>query len=136
MSRFACSSEAPTVRPRASRVMVIGRPASREAIASAVDGRKSLTLNKQYDSANGVLGQILCNHLGVGWVGKGHTTDYTISTAIGPGAGEFAGLVRNTEVFEILTHYMGSEFRNPSMSEEEARTLLSWRLEPGEIHWV
>jgi alkaline phosphatase len=115
-------------------VEVLTREAA--AIADAVDGQKGLTLNKQYDSANGVLGQILCNHLGVGWVGKGHTTDYTISTATGPGAGEFAGLVRNTQVFEILTHYMGSEFRNPSISEEEAQTLLSRRPAPEEIHWV
>jgi len=105
-------------------------------IAEAVAGQKGLTLNKLYDSMNGVLGQTLCNHLGVGWTGKGHTTDYTISTAIGPGAAEFAGLVRNTEVFEILTHFMGSEFRNPSMSDEQAQTLLSRHLEPEEIHWV
>jgi alkaline phosphatase len=115
-------------------VLVSAREAS--VIASAVAGQKDLTLNKQFDSVNGVLGQTLCNHLGVGWSGKGHTTDYTISTAIGPGAGEFAGLVRNTQVFEIMTGFMGSQFRNPSMSEDQAQSLLSRNSAPEEIHWV
>ena len=116
------------------RISVTDKEAA--AIAGAAAGEKGLTLNKQFDAFPGVLGQILCNYFGVGWIGKGHTTDYTISTAIGPGAGEFAGLVRNDHVFEILTGFMGSEFRNPRVSEEEARQLLSWRQPAEEIHWV
>ncbi len=105
-------------------------------IAGAVTGQKELTLNKQFDSFNGVLGQTLCNHFGVGWIGKGHTTDYTISTAVGPGAGEFAGLMPNTQIFEVLSDFMGSQFRNPGMSDEEARRLLSRNFDAEEVHWV
>ena len=111
-------------------------PKECQAVADAAARSRGITLNKQYDTLNGVLGQCLANHFGVGWVGKGHTSDHTISTATGPGAEEFAGLIPNTQVFEILTGCMGSTFRNESMSDEEARKLISVESPSHLIHWV
>ena len=80
-----------------------------------------VNLNKQFEKLSSILGQVFANHTGIGWVGSTHTSDYVITTAVGPGASQFAGLVRNTDVFHKLTRLMGFEFKNPSMDAETAR---------------
>ena len=84
------------------------------AIARAASGEKGISLNVQQDTLVGVLGQVLANVTGVGFVGTSHTADYATSTAIGPGQERFEGLIRNTEVFAQLTQLMGTPFKNPS----------------------
>jgi alkaline phosphatase len=106
------------------------------AIGAIARGEKGVAFNKEYDTLNGVLGQTLCNHFGLGWVGKGHTSDHTVSTATGPGAAEFSGLIRNTEVFEILTGFMGSSFRNPAMDESEFRQTMTAQRWVEQPHWT
>jgi alkaline phosphatase len=82
----------------------------------------------------GTLGQVLANHTGIAWVGESHTADYVVTTAVGPGAQEFSGLIRNTDVFGKLTRMMGVTHKNPAMDPEAAkkfRTQASAR-----VHWA
>lgn len=92
-----------------------------EALRRFAAGDRRLTVNRQLDSAAGILGQVVGNHTGVFWTGTTHTSDYTLVTALGPGASHFAGILRNTDVFPALTGLMDSRFRNPSMDERKAR---------------
>lgn len=84
------------------------------AVARAASGEKGISLNVQQDTLAGVLGQVLANVTGVGFVGTSHTADYATSTAAGPGQERFEGLLRNTDVFTQLTELLGIPFKNPS----------------------
>lgn len=108
-----------------------------EAVRASGAGAKRLCLNTRLDRLNGILGQVLGNYTGVSWVSNDHTSDYVLLTALGPGSQQFAGHLRNTRCFEIMTDYMGSSFRNPSMDLQRA---LQFRkaaaLFPQKPHWV
>lgn len=58
-------------------------------------------------------GQVLANHLGIGWTGNSHTSDYVPLAAVGPGAERFRGFVENTDVFTHFTALAGIDHRNP-----------------------
>ncbi len=92
-----------------------------EILRRCASGERKLCVNRQLDSAVGILGQVVGNHTGIHWTGTSHTSDYTLVTALGPGADRFAGFIRNTSVFSTLTELAGVSFRNPSMDPEEAR---------------
>jgi alkaline phosphatase len=92
-----------------------------EILRNAVSGQKRLSANKQLDSLVGLMGQVVGNHVGVGWTGTSHTSDYTLVTALGPGAERFAGLIRNTQVFPALMELMDMKFQNPSMEPAQAK---------------
>jgi alkaline phosphatase len=94
-----------------------------EAVIQCVAKHKNLDWNAQHDNPQGVMGQILGNRTGIGWTGTNHTADFTTLTALGPGAGDFAGLVRNTGAFERITHQLGVQFKNPEMPFEQAQAL-------------
>jgi len=56
----------------------------------------------QMNGWGGVLGQVLGNHTNIGWVGKGHTSDYTELAALGPGSELITPFVKNTDMFEVM----------------------------------
>lgn len=89
-------------------------------LAEALAGRLPPELSRQHANLIGVTGQIFGNYTGIGWTGKSHTADLALTTALGPGAEAFAGLLRNTDVFVALTAAMGIRHRNPSMTPAEA----------------
>jgi alkaline phosphatase len=91
-----------------------------DLIRRAVGGEKRLMVNRDMDKMEGVLGAVVGNHTGVCWMATSHTSDYVLVTALGVGAKHFEGFIRNTEVFPALVGLMGSNFRNPSMSAEQA----------------
>ncbi|MCX7604636.1 MAG: alkaline phosphatase [Bryobacteraceae bacterium] len=95
-------------------------PEECEILRRCAAGEKKLCVNRQLDSAVGILGQVVGNHTGIHWTGTTHTSDYTLVTALGPGAERFSGFLRNTEVFGALTQLAGIEHRNPSMDPAEA----------------
>jgi alkaline phosphatase len=71
-----------------------------------------------YDQMNSPitqLGQLLANHLGVGWTGNSHTGDYVPLVAIGPGAEHFRGFLQNTDVFHHYLALADIDFRNPEV---------------------
>lgn len=59
------------------------------------------------------LGQLLANHIAVGWTGNVHTSDYVPVTALGPGAERFGGFIQNVDVFRHYTQLAGIDFKNP-----------------------
>ena len=67
----------------------------------------------QMNSDVAALGQLLANHLGIGFVGTTHTSDYVPILALGPGSDRFRGMIRNTDVFRHYTDLAGIDFRNP-----------------------
>lgn len=96
-------------------------PEEAEMLRRCAAGERRLCVNRQLDSAVGILGQAVGNHTGIHWTGTTHTSDYTLVTALGPGADRFSGFLRNTSVFAGLTDLTGARFRNPSMDPEQAR---------------
>lgn len=85
-----------------------------------------VNINKQFEKLAGILGQVFSNHTGIGWVGTSHTSDYVITTAVGPGAAQFAGLIKNTDVFPRLTRLMGFAYKNPAMDPATARKFAAF----------
>ncbi len=69
-----------------------------EAIHEALRTRKAEDWNHQHRNREGLLGQIVGNHTGIGWTGVSHTSDPTLVSAIGPEAERFGGLIVNTDV--------------------------------------
>ncbi len=111
-------------------------PQAAEAAAEGVAGRGYGNLNGQLNNYWGALGAATANFTGVGWTGTTHTADWTLLTAFGPGAEAFAGLRRNTHVFETLTRYMGVEYRNPSLDPVEAQRFAWAAPAPGMPDWA
>jgi alkaline phosphatase len=108
-----------------------------EAVRSAAAGVKKLSLNRRLDKVVGILGEAAGNHNGIGWVSADHTSDYALMTALGPGSELFRGQIRNTKCFENMVGLMGSKFRNPSMTPEQARKFVrasTFRYDG--IHWA
>ena len=71
-----------------------------------------------YESMNSVtvqLGQLLANHIGVGWTGSAHTGDYVPLLAVGPGAERFRGFIQNTDVFRHYLALAKIDFHNPEL---------------------
>ncbi len=107
-----------------------------EAVRSAVAGTTRLSLNSRLDKTTGILGQAVGNHCGIGWVSTDHTSDYTVLTALGPGSKLFGGQIRNTRCFENMVDLMGANFRNPSMTPEQAGKFLQAAVRVDAPHWV
>lgn len=95
------------------------------ALAGALRGNMPPIWNRQHRNLQGLLGLILSNYNGYGWIGTSHTADYTWITALGAGREEFHGLVRNTDAFYKMLKLFGISHKNPSMSPEEARKHMS-----------
>ncbi|HWQ52503.1 MAG TPA: alkaline phosphatase [Bryobacteraceae bacterium] len=108
-----------------------------EAVRSSLSGVKKLSLNSRLDKPVGILGQALGNHNGIGWVSTDHTSDFTLLTALGPGSERFNGQIRNTRCFENMADLMGSKYRNPTMTSDQARKFLRASvLRQDAPHWA
>lgn len=79
-------------------------------------GKAQFTL---MNSAVGQLGQLMANHLGIGWTGTAHCSDFVPLAATGPGAERFRGFILNTDVFRHYTQLAGIDFQNPSVPIKE-----------------
>ncbi|MCX6593746.1 MAG: alkaline phosphatase [Acidobacteria bacterium] len=105
-------------------------------LRTAISRGQFVCVNKQLDNVPGVLGQVIGNHTGIGWVGTTHTSDYTISTAFGPGSELFAGLIRNTDVFVKLTGLLGISFKNPTMDAQKAMQYVASVPRRERVDWA
>lgn len=83
--------------------------------------KKGDPLFKAMNSDVAALGQLLGNHLGIGWTGTAHTADFVPILALGPGAERFHGFIQNVDVFQHYTQLAGIDFQNPK-GEEVAAT--------------
>lgn len=73
-----------------------------DAVYEAMRTLEAEDWNHQHRNWEGLLGQVVGNHTGIGWVGNSHTSDPTLVSAIGPEAERFGGLVVNTDVSRHL----------------------------------
>lgn len=73
-----------------------------EVVLDVIEDNQVVEWSDQQRNPFGLLGQIVGNYTGVGWTSIAHTSDPTQITAMGPGADEFYGLVRNDSVREKL----------------------------------
>lgn len=101
-----------------------------EALAAANAGEDTGEIHVQQRSFTGILGQVLGNHTGIGWTGATHTEDPTVIAALGPGQGMWEGMPHLTDGFVNLTAHFGIDYRNPSMTPEEARE-FAWSAPAG-----
>ena len=76
--------------------------------------KKGTSLYELMNSEVVQLGQLMANHLGVGWTGNVHTSDYVPLTAIGPGAERFEGFIDNVDIFRHYTELAKIDYRNPA----------------------
>ena len=83
------------------------RPKEVDALRAVLNQQEVVEWNHQLANPEGLLGQFIGNHTGIGWTGTSHTSDPTLVSAIGPQAERFAGMVRNTDVFGHLTDLLG-----------------------------
>jgi alkaline phosphatase len=111
-------------------------PDESKAIQLAVARGRMLSVNKQLDNLQGLLGQVFGNHTSVGWVGTSHTADYTTLTAWGPGSEALAGLHRNTDIFTAMARAFGIDFRNPSMNPATAAKLAAYAPRRVRTDWA
>ncbi len=78
-----------------------------EALLAILGDRAVIEWNDQLEKPEGLLGQFLGNHTGIGWTGTTHTADPTLVSAIGPQAERFAGIVKNSDVFGHFMETLG-----------------------------
>jgi alkaline phosphatase len=72
-------------------------------------------LYEMMNSWNAQMGQLLANHLGIGWTGTAHTADYVPLVALGRGAERFRGFIENTQVFRAYLALVRVDYRNPEL---------------------
>lgn len=111
-------------------------PDESKVIQLAVARGRMLSVNKQLDNLQGLLGQVIGNHTSVGWVGTSHTADYTTLTAWGPGSEALAGLHRNTDVFATMARAFGIDFQNPAMNPATAVKLAAYAPRRVRADWA
>lgn len=76
-------------------------PAQRDLLIAAVRGQHTAPFDPD-NTPTSVLGAILANALGVGWVSPNHTSDLVEVTALGPGAERLRPSIDNTDLHTLL----------------------------------
>ena len=85
-----------------------------EGFARFLEGQQP-PLYGMMNSWSAQMGQLLANHLGIGWTGTAHTSDYVPLVALGPGAERFRGFLQNTDLFPHYLGLAGLDYRNPAL---------------------
>ena len=65
-----------------------------------------------YHRMNGIsamIGQVIANHIDIGWVGHTHTSDYVELMALGPGSEGIKPYTMNTDLFDLMVKASGIE---------------------------
>ena len=99
--------------------------------------RKGVTMYGIMNSVSVQLGQMMGNHIGIGWSSNAHTADYVPLLALGPGAERFRGFIQNTDVFKHYTALANIDFKNPEVPLLAGAGAREELLQPGEeVHWA
>ena len=77
--------------------------------------KKGATMYSSMNTVVAQLGQMMGNHLGIGWTANAHTADYVPLLALGPGSERFRGFIQNTDVFKHYVALAGIDFKNPEV---------------------
>jgi alkaline phosphatase len=91
--------------------------------------KRGTALYRLMNSATAQLGQLLGNHLGIGWAGNVHTGDYVTISAVGPAAERFEGFIQNTDVFDYFLDLAGIDFQNPRLPLTDQDVVASAAVE-------
>ncbi len=75
------------------------KPDEANALLEVIAEHPVIEWNEQMKKPEGLLGQFVGNHTGIGWTGTTHTSDPTLISALGPQSDRFSGIVKNSEVF-------------------------------------
>jgi hypothetical protein len=94
-------------------------------LADTLGGNAPMVINSDMRGLSGIWGQVMGNYNGVHWNCTSHTQDHTLVSATGPGQEHFAGLMKNTECFEILCKLFDIQHKNPVMTLEDAKRHLA-----------
>lgn len=78
----------------------------RDLLASFLRGAR-VSPFRGLHSFSGVLGGILANHYGIGFMSGGHTSDHVETTAIGPGSESLAPVTDNTDMHRLMLAALG-----------------------------
>jgi alkaline phosphatase len=70
-----------------------------DALQNILTNGKVNEWNDLLAKPEGLLGQFVGNHTGIGWTGTSHTSDPTLVSAVGPQSERFSGMVINSDVF-------------------------------------
>lgn len=62
---------------------------------------------KRMNSVKGITGQIIANHIDIGWVGNSHTSDHVELFAMGPGSERVTPFIRNCDLFDVMVDAAG-----------------------------
>ena len=108
-------------------------PAQGDAVAYSTGRPLPTVLNQQLSAFEGVLGQVVANHWGIGWTGTTHTADLAPLLAIGPGSARFHGVQANTDLSASFLWAMDITFQNPRMTPGEARRVAHRGAEVREV---
>jgi alkaline phosphatase len=90
-------------------------------LADTLGGNAPMVINSDMRGLSGIWGQVMGNYNGVHWNCTSHTQDHTLVSATGPGQEHFAGLMKNTECFDILCKLFDIQHKNPVMTLEDAK---------------
>lgn len=113
-------------------------PEDKAAMLIDIYEKKGKVMYGATNSVSFQFGQLIANHLGVGWVSGDHTADYVPLIALGPGSSRFRGFLQNTEVFHHYLALAKVDFRNPEAAllaeigptaaqvEQEAEAEMMW----------
>ena len=88
--------------------------AQADGFARFLEGRQP-PLYEMMDGWTAQMGQLLANHLGIGWTGTAHTSDYVPLSVLGPGADRFRGFLQNTDLFHRYLALAKVDYRNPEV---------------------
>ncbi len=88
--------------------------------AALLDDELPEELSHHHRSKVGVLGQVLGNHIGVGWTSVSHTSDHVLLSAVGRGSGGFARLQHHVDVHALFADMLKLDSRNPAYEEAAA----------------
>lgn len=77
-----------------------------EMILGALRGEYHVPFRRMNRPRN-ILAQVVAEHLDIGWIGDGHTSDHVEMFAMGPGSENLTAFIENHEVFDFMTEAMG-----------------------------
>jgi alkaline phosphatase len=110
-------------------------PESKAAMLAPFLARKGSVMYDVMNSPVAQVGQLLANHLAVGWIGSTHSADYVMTTVLGPGAERFRGFINGTDVFDKYLAFAGVDFRNPQLPVTDGLAYESAAIENTSEYW-